>query len=124
MNKKGFTLVELIVVILIVGVLSLLASTAVIRHINKSKKDSAYRSAINYVQAVNDYNFISEGEDIITSGNTSTITPKLKDSFEGTKPISGTITVDSSTKKVTEAQLHYNGYVVTYNNSKFVVSSE
>lgn len=122
MNKKGFTLVELLVVILLVGVLSILASTAIIGHISKNRKDAAYRSAIGYVTAINDYNFVSEGEDMISSGNTSTITLKLKDSFDGSKPDSGTVTVDSNTHRVSGAELHFGDYTVTYNGSKYVIT--
>ncbi|MBR5662359.1 MAG: prepilin-type N-terminal cleavage/methylation domain-containing protein [Bacilli bacterium] len=122
MNKKGFTLTELLLVILLVGVLSIIASTAVFRHITSTRKDASLRNAVAYVAAVNDYNFISEGEDVITSGDVSTITPKLKDSFEGTKPISGTITVDSSTKKVTAASFVFKYYSVSYNGTNYTVT--
>lgn len=122
MNKKGFTLSELLVVIIIVGVLSVLASTVVLGHITKTKKEAAYRNAIGYVGAINDYNFISEGENLITSGNTSTITPLLKDSFDGTKPDSGTVNISSTTNRVTSAELHYGDYTVTFNGTKYVIT--
>ena len=122
MNKKGFTLTEIILVILLVGVLSLIASTAVLGHVNKTKKDAAIRNAVAYVSAVNDYNFISEGEDVITSGDVSTITPKLKDSFEGTKPVSGTITVNSTTKKVTAANFVYKTHTLVYNGTTYTAT--
>lgn len=122
MNKKGFTLTEVLLVILLIGILSLIASTAVIGHINKTKHDAAIRNAVAYVSAVNDYNFISEGEDVITSCDISTISSKLKDSFEGTKPISGTITVDSTTKKVTGASLVYKSHTVTYNGTSYTAT--
>lgn len=122
MNKKGFTLTEVLLVILLIGVLSLIASTAVLGHINKTKKDASIRNAVAYVAAVNDYNFISEGEDVITSGDISTITPKLKDSFDGTKPRSGSITVDLTTKKVTSANLVYKSHTVTYNGTSYTAT--
>ena len=102
---------------------SIIASTAVFNHITKTKRDAAYRDAVSYVTAIDDYNFISEGEDMITSGSTSTITPKLKDSFEGTKPTSGTVTINEATKKVTSAELYFNGFKITYNGVKFIVST-
>lgn len=124
MNKKGFTLTELLVVILIVGVLSILASTTVLGHIDKNKKNAAFRSAVAYVSAINDYNFISEGESYIASGDTSTITPILKDSFDGTRPDSGTVIINSTTKKVTSAELHYNNYTVTYDGNRYVITKD
>ena len=121
MNKKGFTLTELVLVVILVAILSLLASTAVVKQITKSRREAAYRNAISYVSAINDYNFISEGQNLITTGNTSTISPLLKDSFEGTRPISGTVTIDSTTNKVSSADLYYKGYRVTYNGSGYTV---
>ena len=122
MNKKGFTLAELMLVILLVGVLSLLASTAVLGHIHKTKRDAALRNAIAYVSAINDYNFIDQGEDPITTGTTSTITPKLKDSLDGTKPTSGTVTISTATNKVSNASLVYNNYTVTFNGSSYTIT--
>jgi prepilin-type N-terminal cleavage/methylation domain-containing protein len=124
MNKKGFTLTELLGVLVIVGVLIIISTSVILRYINKGKKDSAYRSAVSYVTAINDYNFISEGEDLITSGNTSTITPKLKESYEGKKPDSGSVTINTTTKKVSSATLHFGSYVVTYNGSKYTISHQ
>lgn len=124
MNKKGFTLAELIIVILIIGVLTLIATSLIFRHIEKTKKDSAYRSAISYVNAIDDYNYINEGENLITSGDTSTITPMLKDSYEGTRPTSGTVTIDSSTNKVSGAELYFGHYKITYNGVRYVIVKE
>jgi prepilin-type N-terminal cleavage/methylation domain-containing protein len=122
MNKKGFTLTELILVILLIGILSLIASTAVMGHINSTRKNASIKNAMAYVSAINDYNFINQGEEIITSGDISTITPKLKDSLDGTKPKSGTVTVNSSTKKVSSANLVYSYFTVSYNGVEYTVS--
>ena len=122
MNKKGFTLTEIILVVIIVGVLSLLASSTVIRHLNKSKKDAAFRNAMGYVNAINDYNFVNEGKNQITSGNTSTITPMLKDSFEGSRPKSGTVTINDTTHKVASADLVFGEYRIIYNGTKYTVN--
>jgi len=124
MNKKGFTLTEILGVLVLVGVLVVISTTVFLRHINKGKKDAAYRSGISYVTAINDYNFISEGEDLITSGNTSTITPKLKESYDGKRPDSGTVTINQTTKKVSSAELHFGSYIVIYNGSKYTVSHQ
>lgn len=124
MNKKGFTLIEIIAVIVLIGVLLLIASTAVINHMNSIKKSAALENGKSYVTAINDYNFISEGVNPITSANVTVITPRLKDSYTGTKPDSGTITVDATTNKVTSAELHFNNYVVNYNGTKFTVSRQ
>lgn len=123
MNKKGFTLTELLLVILLVAILSLLGSTAAVNQLNKQRKNTAYRNAIGYVNAINDYNFVNEGESPITSGSTSTISSILKDSFEGKKPTSGTVTIDSTTHKVTSATLVFGNYTITYNGTNYTISN-
>lgn len=122
MNKKGFTLTELLLVILLVGFLSIIASTTVINHITKTKRDASIRNAVAYVTAINDYNFIDQGEDPIISGDTSTITSKLKDSLDGTKPSSGTVTINTTTRKVTSANLVYKDYTVSYDGTNYTAT--
>lgn len=49
--KKGFTLVELLVVIVILGLLALVAYPSIIKIVNESKKD-AYNSQIKVIEKV------------------------------------------------------------------------
>ena len=52
MKKKGFTLIELLAVIVILAIIALIATPIVMNVIDKSEKESAERSAENYIKAV------------------------------------------------------------------------
>lgn len=75
-NKRGFTLIELIGVILLLGIISLIAVPAISNIIQESKKDAFRASVIYIIEATtiyiydNDYPDIpSEGLDITTINN-------------------------------------------------------
>ena len=51
-NNKGFTLVELLAVIVILGIIMAIAVPAVSSYINKSRKDAWISSANNFINAV------------------------------------------------------------------------
>lgn len=53
MNRKGFTLVELLSVIVILGILSLISVPIVMNIINGVQKKSTEESAYGYVEALN-----------------------------------------------------------------------
>ena len=54
MNKKGFTLMELLSVIVVLAILSLITIPMVMNIIKESEKKSAEESAYGYVEALNE----------------------------------------------------------------------
>lgn len=60
LNKKGFTLVELLAVIVILGVLMIVAIPAMSRYIENSRKDVYVNNAKRYISAAR-YSLLSDG---------------------------------------------------------------
>ena len=52
MKKDGFTLVELLAVVVILAVVALIATPIILNVINDAKKSSIKQSAVGYVDAV------------------------------------------------------------------------
>ena len=74
-NKKGFTLVELLAVIVIISMLTMLAIPSITRYMETSKKKLFAENAIRAINAVKEYEL---KEEFLTSAN-SNITPECSD---------------------------------------------
>lgn len=118
-NKKGFTLVELMAVVIILIIIVFIA----INKVNKSTKDARDKTIVAnaglYVKAVN--GFISEktiNDDNYESGK---LTVSQLDSegvtISGTKPDSGYVVFSNS--EVKYACFIYSGYNITYDDGDF-----
>jgi prepilin-type N-terminal cleavage/methylation domain-containing protein len=137
-NKKGFTLVELIAAIIVLGIILTMATTAVVSQLNKNKRKVALMSAKNYVTAINDYNYIvfdnqcETCETQIVGGSVDEINPVIKKSITGDLPDRGHVYMSKGLDdndlllSVGEATLYINGYKVTYNGntSKYTITAE
>jgi type IV pilus assembly protein PilA len=66
-NQKGFTLIELMIVIAIIGVLAAIAIPNFIAYRNKSYCNSAESDANNVAAAISDYFAIPENTTLITT---------------------------------------------------------
>lgn len=69
MNKKGFTLVELLAVIVVLAVIMLLAVNAVIPQMNKARKNAFVTEANSFIDAAGTYyqNAMLTGEEGISA---------------------------------------------------------
>ncbi len=59
MNKKGFTLVELLAVIVILAIIALIATPIIIGVVNDARKESAKRSVEGYAKALESSYYLS-----------------------------------------------------------------
>ena len=71
MNKKGFTLVELLAVIVILAIIALISTPIILGVIETAKKGAAEQSALGYIDAVEKqivYNQVKENQTPLTDG--------------------------------------------------------
>lgn len=119
MKNKGFTLVELLGVIVLIGLLTGLIIYKVRPSINDSKESVSLASANNLVSSLEDYyfeaklkgNFTGCSYDFTNDTNTCT-----GFSFSGTKPSSGILSL--SDEGVVSGEIYFDSYVYTINDNK------
>ena len=108
MKEKGFTLVELLAVIVILAVISLIATPMVLGVIEKSKRSAAIESANGIMDAA-EKNMI---ESMLngSENNRYDFPGDTKLSYRGEKPESGTLLIDSNGNM--SITIKINGYCV------------
>ena len=113
MNRKGFTLLELLAVILVLSMIALIAIPAVTKVIEQSRKGATETTVLNFIKAVNDKigtsRLDSDKSNDILDGILDVSTIDLH--MEGKVPTSGTVTVSGGA--VVSANVELNGYSVS-----------
>ena len=131
MNKKAFTLIELLAVIVILAIIALIAVPIVIHIINDSKKESLQRSIDLYIDTVQKRiiqenmktKYDPEKCEIQENGNvkcyvgeevlkTSTGEEELKIEMNGKKPEAGTITFKTQSTNTNSNKITYTEVVL------------
>ena len=111
-KNKGFTLVELLAVIVILALIALIATPIILNVINDAKKQAAKDSAYGYMDAVEKYIVSSELEDeSIPDGTYRVEDLNKKISVKGSTPDNGTIKIESKTVK--SYDIGIDGYAVS-----------
>lgn len=118
MKKRGFTLVELLAVIVILAIIALIATPVILNVIEKSKKGAAENSAQGYIEAVEK----QQARNLLDEDTTNDITDgvyKVNDltikevKVKGDKPSEGWVEIEK--KQVVSYSIKIGEYVVKYN---------
>lgn len=124
-KKEGFTLVELLAVIVILSLVSLITIPLILNVVENSRLSAAKISGFNYVKAVNDEIQLNDMEDkedytefkdgsylIDEKGNIE----NLKISMKGTMPTGEHLEIKN--QEVIYAYIYINGYIYIYRQSE------
>ena len=122
MNKKGFTLVELLAVMVVLIIVILIAITRVRKTVDKSADEAIKANAGVVIKAVNaaasNVNIMQHSDlkdGVIGANNLS----NYDISISGTKPDDGYFVMEEYEVKL--ACLIYDGYKIEYNNGNFMI---
>ena len=112
-KNKGFTLVELLAVIVILALIALIATPIILNVINDAKKQAAKDSAYGYMDAVEKYIVSSELEDKSIKDGTYSVEElnSMGVSVKGSIPDNGTIKIENSSVK--SYDIGIDGYAVS-----------
>ena len=138
MKKDGFTLVELLAVVVILAVVALIATPIILNVINDAKKSSIKQSAIGYVDAVEktilekktntdvDYDgkYTIKKDQITKESETASLLPildliQLNVNVKGELPTKGNLKIEKS--NVISGKFYYDNYLVTLSNGKYKI---
>ena len=122
-KNKGFTLVELLAVIVILALIALIATPIILNVINDAKKQAAKDSAYGYMDAVEKYIVSSELEGkSIKDGTYSVEELNKKISVKGSTPDNGNIEIKNSSVK--SYDIGIDGYEVSNGEVKKVSTTK
>lgn len=118
-NKKGFTLVELLAVVIILVIIIVMAVTLVKRHTLNAKEKAIEANAISYIKGVNMLivNLKRTDKEIINGGYSVDQLNDLGVSLSGKKPDTGSVYIYKSS--VYYACFTYDDYMIEYDNLKY-----
>ena len=121
MDKKAFTLIELLAVIVVLGILALIVTPILINVVKDSNEKSYKLSADGYINAVNDY-ILSNQLDGKKVENGKYNIKNLDVKISGKAPSKGSVEIYD--EKVSSAQLLFDTYLVKYDGKKVTLTEK
>ena len=126
MKNKGFTLVELLAIIVILAIIAVITVPIVLGIIDDAKKGIAIDSAHGYVRAINQFylnNQMSDTEYFVPDGEYEiSIYKDANLSVNGDEPSDGWVKVVDA--EVTDFSFLFGDYVVNYNSSTDIIEAK
>ena len=122
MNKKAFTLVELLAIILILGIVAVIAIPVTSKILKEAKKSSSLVSANNYLNAT--YTLLAKNDlyNIATIDGSYDPASFIMDNLKGTLPSTGTVVIELG--QIKSINLCINNFSFSYNGDKMVYVSD
>ena len=121
MDKKAFTLIELLAVIVILGILALIVTPILINVVKDSNEKSYKLSADGYINAVNDY-ILSNQLDGKKVENGKYNIKNLDVKISGKAPSKGSVEIYD--EKINNAQLCYDTYLLKYDGKEVTLTEK
>ena len=123
-NNKGFTLIELMAVVIILVIIILLAITIVKRYTLEAKEKATQANALAYIKAANTLMVELKGTDNEIISGTATVSElnNLGIKLSGKKPDNGLMLVSKSS--IVYACLSYDFEIIEYNDGKISHTQE
>ena len=121
MDKKAFTLIELLAVIVILGILALIVTPILINVVKDSNEKSYKLSADGYISAVNDY-ILSNQLDGKKVENGKYNIKNLDVKISGKAPSKGSVEIYD--EKINNAQLCYDTYLLKYDGKEVTLTEK
>lgn len=118
MKNKGFTVMELLAVIVVIAILSIVAIPELMKAITSSKSSSAEVSVEGYVKALEDELVAQQFKSaLLKDGSYDIDDSKISDvDFKGTLPEEGWVTIEDG--EVIEGEFLLNGFVIEFDGKK------
>ncbi len=123
--KKGFTLVELLAVIVVLGIIALVITPVILEMIKTAENGTAESAMLGYVRAVEKYYVDSLEEGKLLEDNRTYSVDELKKSIKttGAQPTSGEIFINDS-GLVGTSRVCINNKYVDYDGTNAIVNKE
>ena len=121
MKKKGFTLVELLAVIVILGIIMSIATPIIIKVINDSKKETYKLSMSGYVRAVEEQIAVNKAKGKITKNGKYNI-KNFEVGYSGRIADKGNFSINN--ELVNSAQLCFDTYLVKYDGKEVTLTEK